>query len=35
VSLALLGGILTLLEYLRSRRGRQRQPEPVSHGRAA
>jgi membrane protein YqaA with SNARE-associated domain len=36
VGLAVLGGILTLLEYLRSRRHRHRQPaEPVSHGRAA
>jgi len=35
VGLALIGGTLTLLEYLRSRRSGQQQPQTVSHGRAA
>ena len=35
VGLAVIGGILTLLEYLRSRRGRSERRAPVSHSRAA
>ena len=35
VGLALIGGILTLLEYLRSRRSGEQQSQTVSHGRAA
>ena len=35
IGLAVLGGILTLGRYLHVRRSRERQPEPVSHSRAA
>jgi membrane protein YqaA with SNARE-associated domain len=35
IGLAVIGGILTLLEYFRSHRSRAEPPEVVSHGRAA